>query len=228
MRNPSPRNVPHTWHRPIGDVDDPWAWLRDRDDPATLAYLEAENALLPTRGSPGTRDARRGAVRRDPLAGAGDRSVGTGAQRRGGTSRAPSRAASYAIHCRGRAPNPPTETVVLDENLEAEGHEFFALGALEVSPDHTCSPGAATATAASATRCGFATSTPDADRDDVLTDTTWGGVAWAADNEHLFYVKPDEQMRPYQVWRHRLGTAAGRRRARVRGPRRAVLRRCRR
>ena len=23
----------------------------------------------------------------------------------------------------------------------------------------------------------------------------------------LFYVMPDEQMRPYQVWRHRLGTA---------------------
>ena len=43
-RNPPPRNVPHTWQRPTGPVDDPWAWLRDRDDPATIAYLEAENA----------------------------------------------------------------------------------------------------------------------------------------------------------------------------------------
>ena len=35
---------PHTWHRPTGDVDDPYAWLRDRDDPDTIAYLTAENA----------------------------------------------------------------------------------------------------------------------------------------------------------------------------------------
>ena len=43
--------------------------------------------------------------------------------------------------------------------------------------------------------------------DDVLVDTTSAGVAWSADNTHLFYVTPDEQMRPYRVWRHRLGTA---------------------
>lgn len=27
-----------------GPVEDRWAWMRDRDDPATIAYLEAENA----------------------------------------------------------------------------------------------------------------------------------------------------------------------------------------
>ncbi len=40
-----------------------------------------------------------------------------------------------------------------------------------------------------------------------LVDTSWAGVAWSADNAYLFYVRPDEQTRPYQVWRHRLGTA---------------------
>ena len=35
---------PHTWQRPTGPVDDPYAWLRDREDPDTIAYLEAENA----------------------------------------------------------------------------------------------------------------------------------------------------------------------------------------
>src|SRR5687768_5230373 len=35
---------PHVWERPTGRTDDPWAWLRDRDDPDTIAYLEAENA----------------------------------------------------------------------------------------------------------------------------------------------------------------------------------------
>src|SRR5262245_36261373 len=35
---------PHEWKRPTGVVEDPWAWLADRDDPETIAYLEAENA----------------------------------------------------------------------------------------------------------------------------------------------------------------------------------------
>ena len=39
------KKIPHTWHRPTGDVDDPWAWLRDRDDPDTIAFLESENRI---------------------------------------------------------------------------------------------------------------------------------------------------------------------------------------
>ena len=35
---------PHTWERPTGPAEDPYAWLRDREDPDTIAYLEAENA----------------------------------------------------------------------------------------------------------------------------------------------------------------------------------------
>ena len=31
-------------------------------------------------------------------------------------------------------------------------------------------------------------------------------LAWSADGRHLFYMRHDEQMRPFQVWRHRLGT----------------------
>ena len=55
MLEPTVKQVPHVWHRPDGDVDDPWAWLRDRDDPDTIAYLEAENryadAWLDTHGN---------------------------------------------------------------------------------------------------------------------------------------------------------------------------------
>ena len=44
MSAPVAPKVSHTWNRPTGPVDDPWAWLRDRDNPDTIAYLEAENA----------------------------------------------------------------------------------------------------------------------------------------------------------------------------------------
>ena len=39
-----------------------------------------------------------------------------------------------------------------------------------------------------------------------MLERTYYGTAWSADEAHLFYVVPDEAMRPYQVWRHRLGT----------------------
>ena len=38
-----------------------------------------------------------------------------------------------------------------------------------------------------------------------LEDTSYG-VAWANDNATVFFVRVDEAMRPYQLWRHRVGT----------------------
>ena len=39
-----------------------------------------------------------------------------------------------------------------------------------------------------------------------VIERTSGGTAWSADNDVLFYMRPDEMMRPYQVWRHVIGT----------------------
>ena len=38
---------------------------------------------------------------------------------------------------------------------------------------------------------------------------TYYGTAWSADERYLFYTRPDHAMRPYQVWRHEMGTAQG-------------------
>ena len=56
--------------------------------------------------------------------------------------------------------------------------------------------------------CASATSTPARDLADVVDDVTYG-LAWADDARTCFYVRPDDAMRPNEVWRHRLGTAAG-------------------
>jgi oligopeptidase B len=45
------------------------------------------------------------------------------------------------------------------------------------------------------------------DPPDVVPDVYYG-VAWANDRRTVFYTRPDDAMRPWQVWRHRLGTAA--------------------
>jgi oligopeptidase B len=41
-----------------------------------------------------------------------------------------------------------------------------------------------------------------------LIERAYPGLAWSADAQHLFYLVPDELNRPFQVWRHRLGSSA--------------------
>ena len=77
------------------------------------------------------------AVRGDPLADPGDRHVGAGAVR------------SVVVRHLDRGgvelPDPPPwaerrsgdRSVLLDENVEAAGHEYFDVGAFDMSHDHT-------------------------------------------------------------------------------------------
>src|SRR4249919_2437370 len=43
VHEPMAKQIEHRWDRPTGPAEDPWAWLRDRSDPDTIGYLEAEN-----------------------------------------------------------------------------------------------------------------------------------------------------------------------------------------
>ncbi len=99
---------------------------------------------------------------------------------------------------------PADERVLLDENAEAGSSDFFELGGLQVSPDGT-------RLAFAADRTGnerFDVTVRDLDDDSILDTGVCGiteGLAWSRDGRHLFYCRPDEAMRPFQVWRHEVG-----------------------
>ncbi len=200
------KQVPHVWDRPTGPVPDPWAWLRDRNDPDTIAYLEAENAHTAAWFAP-----------HEPLVEALFTEIRSRIQEtdesvpaRKGDWWYVSRTVEgqpYGIHCRGRSAETATEQVLLDENLEAVGHEYFALGAFDVSPDHRLLAWSVDLDGSE----HFTLRVRDLDRgldlDDELHNTSWGGTAWSADSQHLWYVTADEHERPCRVWRHRIGTA---------------------
>ena len=46
-----------------------------------------------------------------------------------------------------------------------------------------------------------------ADLPDVVT-RTYIGAAWSSDSRYLFYIVPDALNRPFQVWRHEVGTSS--------------------
>lgn len=206
MSEPQAKQVPHVWSRPTGPFDDPFAWMRDRDDPDTMAYLEAENAyadawfaehaelveelFLEIKSRVQETDVA-APVRKDDWFYSARTVEGQ----------------SYPIHCRGRTAGSATEQVVLDQNAEAAGHEFFDLGALEVSPDHRLVAWSADTAGDEHYTLRVRDIAHQHDLDDVLVDTTWAGVAWSSDGTHLFYVEADDQERPYRVMRHRLGTS---------------------
>jgi oligopeptidase B len=210
MSRPEPPRAPRRPHTLTlhGDerVDD-WYWLRERDDPEVLAYLEAENRYADATLEPLDHlrdriyDEIRGRVQEtDESAPVPD-----------GPWEYVSRTIEgeqYAVHCRrGRGTRDSDAQLLLDENELARGHDYFALGGFDVSPDHRLLAYSADVTGAERYTLRFRDLESGADLDDVVENVTYG-LAWADDSNTIFYVRPDAAMRPYEVWRHSIGTAS--------------------
>ena len=115
----------------------------------------------------------------------------------------------YEIYCRRRGSMEAAEQVYLDANVLAQGHDYFDLGYVERSPDENLVAYAADTDGSELHELRFRDLTTGSDLEDVVRGVYYG-AAWSTDNATFFYVKPDEAMRPYQVWRHRLGTGVDR------------------
>ena len=203
---------------------DPWFWLRDRDDPEVHRVprgrerLHARRARAPRVAAGASSSTRSSAACRRPTPprrSAAARCEYFTRTRRGPPVRRalPSPGDGGPLPDPLAAPGTPDgELVVLDENALAAGHDYFAVGDLAVDPDADASPAYSTDTSGgerydaalprrsttSGRRPTSTTSSPD----------VYYGVAWANDGATIFYARPDDAMRPWQVWRHTLGTAA--------------------
>jgi len=202
---------------------DPWFWLRERDDPEVIAYLEQENAY--TRDALAHLASLRGELY-DEIVGRVQETDTTAPIRRGGYEYFTRTIAGlqYGVHCRrpaigGPLPDPlatpgtpDDEVVVLDENALAAGHDYFAVGDLAVDPAQAVAAYSTDTNGGERYDLRFR-ALPDgeghADRelDDLVPDVYYG-VAWANDGFTILYTRPDEAMRPWQIWRHTLGTSA--------------------
>jgi oligopeptidase B len=183
-------------------VDD-YGWLRSKDDPRVRAYLEAENAY--TRAVMQPTEAFQESLYREMLARIKETDMGV--PYRYGDFEYYSRTEAgkdYPIYCRRRRADAAPEEIILDANVLAEGHEFFSLGALAVSPD-------ADLLAYSTDVTGFREFTlyvKDLRSGALLAERIekTRSVAWAADSATLFYVKEDAAKRAWRLYRHWLGS----------------------
>ncbi len=197
---------------------DPYYWLMERENEEVLAHLRAENAYHATEMAPLAALESRLFEEIKSRIEETDISVPV---RKGAWwyFERTREGLNYPINVRapveGDGLTPPVvdpattlagEQVVLDENVEAGESDFLSVGVLAVSPDATWVAVGVDFEGSerhSVTVRPLAGQAPLGDR---LEDVYYG-FAWAADSRHVFYTRVDEAMRPWQLWRHELGTA---------------------
>ena len=195
-----------------GDVrTDDWFWLRDKEDPAVIAHLEAENTY--TDSAMASTAGLREALFAEMVARIQETDLSVPVRK--GPWLYFSRSvegSSYGIHCRRPVSGPDSgdapEVILLDENALAEGHDYFSLGNFAVSPDHRWLVYSTDTTGGERYTMRFRDLSTGAESDESIDDTSYG-AAWANDNATVFYVRVDEAMRPFQLWRHVIGTDPG-------------------
>lgn len=190
------------------DADD-YAWMRDPDEPRLRAYLEAERAYYDDQA------ARLGDLT-DRLFVESTGRIPTGDEssvhwpRSGYLYRTVTPQGRENVQFLRSRPGESSEQLLLDENII--GTDYVDVGDRLPSPDGTLLAWSADTTGAEVyqlrvrdLRC--APGNPGADLNDLI-ERTYPGLAWSADSRHLFYLVPDQLNRPFQLWRHEIGTAA--------------------
>jgi len=97
--------------------------------------------------------------------------------------------------------------ILLDENIIAASTGFVDVGSREPSPDGDLLAWSADCSGAEIYRLQIRDLRSGDDLPDDIT-RSYPGVAWSADSSVLFYLVPDDLNRPFQLWRHRVGTPA--------------------
>src|SRR5499427_5935271 len=186
-----------------GGEPDPYAWMRERDLPATRDYLAAERAYYDRHLDTGLRDELAAELTARVLA--AEDSV---SWRRGGrsyfTRTVPGR--EFEQFCRARDGG---DEVLLDVNLLRGDPDcagaYVALGVREVSPDGRLLAYSADFDGDEVYQLRVRDLASGSDLAERI-DGTYYELAWSAGSRSFYYTVTDAVYRPHQVWRHRLGT----------------------
>src|SRR5262245_12510091 len=201
---PVAKKVPHVTQIHGYTLKDDYFWLREKQNPEVIKYLEAENAytedvMKPTKEFQETLYKEMlGHIKQTDLS-------------------VPSRIGDYYYYsrteegkqypyqCRKKGSMEAPEEVLLDLNKLAEGHSFLGLGGFRVSDDGNL-------LAYSTDTTGYRQFTLHVK--DLRTGQTLGeniertgSIVWANDNKTIFYTTEDPvSKRSDKFWRHTVGS----------------------
>lgn len=188
-----------------GDVRvDDYYWLNDRENPEVIAYLEAENTYNDEMTAH-TKDFQKklfeelkGRIKED------DASV---PYKLNGYwyIRKYEEGKDYPIYTRKKETLDAPEEIMFDVNKMAEGHSYYRLSGVNVSPDNKLvAYGVDTVS-----RRQYTIHIKNLETGEIYKEriqNTTGSSTWAADNKTLFYTNKDPQtLRSEKVYKHKLG-----------------------
>jgi len=184
---------------------DNYYWLRERDNPETIAYLEAENEYT-KRAMAHVEELEhklfeeiKGRIKET------DMSVPYKKDDYYYYTRF-EEGREYPLHARKRDSLENPEQLMLDVNVLAEGHEFFAVGGRAISFGQNLLAYAVDDQGRRIYTIHFKHLETGEMLADVIPEVT-GNMTWANDDRTLFYSKQDpETLRSYRIYRHLLGT----------------------
>ena len=205
---PAAEQRPYSYERHGVTIEDPWHWLRDHGYPQVtdkdvLAYLTAENDYFERWAEPNRAlldqlfEEMKGRIKEDessvPLRD-GDYvywwAFTPGAQ--------------YRTWYRRKLAGGEDE-VIFDEPAEAEGKEYFRLGALEISPDARLA--AILVDDSGAERFTLRIRDLATGKDiETVTDVAIGQPVWTSGSDGIVFTEVNENWRSYRARFHRLGT----------------------
>ncbi len=187
-------------------IDD-YYWLNDRENKEVIAHLEKENTYYNTL-TDHTKDFQgslfeemKSRIKED------DSSVpykqnGYWYVTRYETGK------EYPIYSRHKGTLGATEEIMFNGNEMAEGHEFFNLGGIAISPDNKL----ASFGIDTVSRRQYTIQIKNLETGEIYADkieNTTGGSVWANDNKTLFYSKKDPvTLRSDKIYRHKFGMSA--------------------
>jgi oligopeptidase B len=189
-----------------GNLADDYHWLREKSNPEVARYLETENTYTDSVMKP--TEALQRSLYDEMLSHVKETDVNV-----------PYKEGDYLYYSRweagkqylilGRKPVSvgAAELIVLDVNELAKGEKFMSLGTSEVSDDGNWLAYSTDNTGFRQYRMHVRDLRTGKDLPDTAEKT--GSLAWAADNQTLFYTIEDHAKRQYRLYRHTLGSAAG-------------------
>ena len=205
MNPPIAEKKPHelTIH---GDTRiDNYYWLRERENPRVIAYLEDENAY-------------REAVMKETenlqeelyeeIVGRIKQTDQSVPYRKNGYYYYTryEEGKEYPIHCRKKGSMEAEEEIMLNVNEMAEGHAYYSVTGLSMSTNNRY----LTFGVDTVSRRKYTLHVKDLQTGEILADQvplTTGGSTWANDNQTIFYTTKDEQtLRSDAIHKHVLGT----------------------
>ncbi|MBC6999240.1 S9 family peptidase [Cytophaga sp. FL35] len=204
---PVAKKIPHQLEK-HGDIRvDPYYWMNERENPEVVSYLNSENDYYNTLTAHTKKfqedlfTEMRARIKED------DESVPYKKNGYWYITRY-EKGKEYPIYSRKKESLDAEEEIMFDANIMAEGHDFFNIGGIAISPDNKL----AAFGVDTVSRRQYDIQIKNLETGEIYSDkiaNTTGGAVWANDNKTLFYTKKDPvTLRSDKILKHKLATNA--------------------